>query len=187
MLSLALIAACALLVTRRDIEHGFIFWAVSLLLASCIIVLIFLFNKDLSNAIVNLFGLRRILNTLKLNVIAKRAYDAMHAYAGHKEKVFQAFGISLISHFIAFASVYYLGISLSVNIPFAKILLLMPIIMVLCMLPVTMNGLGLREWAFVLFFQSTIGNAAALSLSLLYLSMFLLISILGGTVYLLRR
>jgi hypothetical protein len=62
----------------------------------------------------------------------------------------------------------------------------MPIIAVLCMLPITMNGLGIREWGFVFFFNSDIGEVGAVSLSLLYLALFLLTGLIGGIVYLIR-
>ena len=101
----------------------------------------------------------------------------MHLYTLHKEKVLQAFLISLLAHFANFTAVFLLSKSLNVTIPIAQIFLVMPIITVICMLPVTMNGLGLREWAFVLFYRSAIGNAAALSLSLLFLSKLNVISI----------
>ena len=89
--------------------------------------------------------------------------------------------------YLAFFSIYLLSVSLSTHISFGKILLVMPVIFVLCMIPVTMNGLGLREWAFVLFLGPNVGEAAAFSLSLLYLAMFLLISLIGGIVYLFWR
>ena len=158
-----------------------------MLLALCIFSLILLFNKEGSRSLGKRFGIPRLLRLLKIENAVKKTYQAMHLYAQHREKVFQAFLISLVAHFATFIAVFLLSKSLNATIPITKIFLVMPIITVICMLPVTMNGLGLREWAFVLFYRSDIGNAAALSLSLLFLSMFLIISVFGGIAYLLRR
>ncbi|MBN3038812.1 MAG: flippase-like domain-containing protein [Candidatus Omnitrophica bacterium] len=187
MFSLSLIAGLALIIGRKSIEQRFIFWAVGLFLLVCLATFILLFNKKLSGKIIKIFGLVRISQMLKIEAAANRAYQAVNIYENHKDKVLRSFLISVTAHFITFSSVYILAHSLSVYVPFSKVLLMMPIIIVLCMLPVTMNGLGLREWAFVLFFRSSMGSAAALSLSLLYLSMFLVISVFGGLAYLFRR
>ena len=185
--SLTLIASIAMLIMRRDIEHPFIFWAVAALLLGCIVFVLALLNKRVLKKVANSLGLGRLLRLLKVEALIKRAYGAMGVYTTHKKAISKALGLSLFTHFTAFFCVYLLVVSLGAYVPFVKIFLIMPVIIVLCMLPVTMNGLGLREWAFVLFFSPNIGDAAALSLSLLYLAMFLLTSLIGGIIYLFRR
>ncbi|MBU3933942.1 MAG: flippase-like domain-containing protein [Candidatus Omnitrophica bacterium] len=187
MFSLILIASIALLIMRKDIEHKFIFWALGLLLLFCIIFTLLLINKKLLKRIGGSLGLLRLLRSLKLDSLAQKAYVSVNVYTNHKKKLLQMLILSIAAQFIAFFAIYILSNSLSVYIPFGKILLVMPIIAALCMLPVTMNGLGLREWAFVFFFSPNVGEAAALSLSLLYLAMFLLTSLIGGIIYLFWR
>lgn len=185
--SLALIASIALVIGRQDIEHKFIFWTIGLLLVACIISALCLMNKKLLKKISSSLGILHLLRILRLDSLFKRAYEAISIYINYKKTIFQLFALSLGSQFIAFFSMYILANSLSLYIPFERIILVMPIIIVLCMLPLTMNGLGLREWAFVFFFSSNVGEAAALSFSLLYLAMFLLTSLLGGIIYLFWR
>jgi len=187
MLSLVLLASLALAIMRGDVEDKFIFWGIIALLLFSIISVLLLSNEKLLKKIVSCLRLTHLLRVLKLDSLVKKTYDTMNVYAGHKEKLLQTVTLSLIAQFIGFSSIFILSKSLAVDIPFGKILLVVPVAFTLCMLPVTMNGLGLREWTFVLFFRSTIGNAAALSLSLLYLAMFLLISLIGGIIYLFRR
>ncbi|MFH1045964.1 MAG: lysylphosphatidylglycerol synthase transmembrane domain-containing protein [Candidatus Omnitrophota bacterium] len=186
-LSLALIAASALVATHKEIEYPFIFWAVGFLLFISLVVITFLLNKRLSQQISNRFGLKHLLRILKIDALAKKAYEAMHIYAHYKRQMLMAFLISLAAHFITFTSVLFLALSLGAHTPYVKILLAVPVISILCMLPITLNGLGLREWAFVFFFRTDIGEPAALSLSLLLLSLFLLVSVFGGIVYLLKK
>ena len=63
-----------------------------------------------------------------------------------------------------------------------KILLIMPIIYIASMLP-SVNGLGVREGAFLILFRPIIGAEKAFALSLLWLFLYLLFSIFGGFVY----
>ena len=187
MFSLILIASIALLIMRKDIEHKFIFWAFGFLFLFCIVFILLLINKKLLKRIGGSLGLLRLLRTLKLDSLAKEAIASLNSYTNHKKKILQMLILSIIAQLISFFAIYILSNSLSVYIPFGKILLVMPIIAALCMLPVTMNGLGLREWGFVFFFSPNVGEAAALSFSLLYLAMFLLASLIGGIIYLFWR
>ena len=187
MFSLILIAGIALSIMRKDIEHKFIFWALGLLFLLCIVFILLLINKKLLKKVGSSLGFLRLLRALKLDSLAQKAYTSVNTYRNHKKKILQMLIFSIAAQFIAFSAVYILSNSLSVYIPFGKILLVMPIIAALCMLPLTLNGLGLREWAFVFFFSPNVGEAAALSFSLLYLAMFLSASLIGGVIYLFWR
>ena len=184
MFSLVLIASVALVIMRRDIQQRLIFLVVGLLFLFCIISALLFLNKELLKKLGSCFGLARLLQALKLDSLFKKAYNAVNIYREHKAKVVQIFTLSLTAQFISFFNIYLLSVSLGVHIPFGKILLIMPIIAVLLMLPISFNGLGLREWAFIFFFSPNMGDAAAFSLSLLFFAMYLLTSLIGGATYL---
>ncbi len=187
LFSLILIASIAALIMRKEIEHRFIIWLVGVLLLFCIIFILFLFNKGLLKEISSSLGLMRLLHLLKLDSLVKRAYEAMNIYADHKLKILQAFVLSATAQFFGFFAVYLLSISLKVDIHLGEVFLIMPIIGVLCALPITMGGLGLREGAFVFFFSPKMGDTVALSLSLLYLALYLSSSLIGGIIYIFWR
>ncbi|MCQ9208673.1 MAG: flippase-like domain-containing protein, partial [Omnitrophica bacterium] len=187
MLSLIFIASVALIITGEDIKHRFIFWTIGLLLLFCLVGILVLLNKKLLKKISTSLGLVRLLSLLKLDSLTQKAYDAMNIYTNHKRKIFKMFVLSVVAQVVSFCTVYLLAISLGVHIPFIKIMLIMPIIAILLMLPITFNGLGLREWSFVFFFSPNIGDVAALSLSLLFFAIYLLVSAIGGILYLFRR
>ena len=187
MFSLILIATIVVVIMRKNIEQQFIFWVIGFLLLSCTVLISFLFNKKLLKKISNFLRITHLLQVLRLGPLIKKTYNVLNLYTNHKRKVLQTLALSLIAQFVAFGTVYLLAISLGVYIPFGKILLIMPIIAILLMLPITFNGLGLREWSFVFFFSTDMGDAAALSLSLLFFAMYLLVSLSGGIIYLFRR
>lgn len=186
LFSVALIASITLVIMRKNIEHKFIIWVITFLLFSCVSFAFVIFQKKLLKRIGEAIGITRLLQTLKLELPAKKVYQALNIYIYHKKAIVKSIILSLAGQFVGFLSVFLLAKSLSVYLPLEKILLVMPVIFILCMLPITMNGLGLREWAFNFFFSPDIGNSAALSLSLLYLAMFLLTSLIGGIIYLFR-
>ena len=187
MFSVVLIANIALLMMRGEIEHGFIIWVILSLLVFCVIFALSLFQQKLLQRIAHGTGASRILQAIKLESPVKRAYQTLKGHANNKGLILKTLALSLSAQLICFYAVYLLSQSLSAYIPFAKITLLMPIIIVLCILPVSMNGLGLREWSFVFFFSPYVGEPAALSLALLYLAMFLFTSLMGGIIYLFWR
>ena len=103
-----------------------------------------------------------------------------------------SFGIHLISFFLFFLFSRALGFSIT----YANTLIFLPVLLVLMMLPVTVNGHGLRELVLIYYFHalrivpaSGIGAGAAevvVSLSILMVANELLWSLPGGIVYLAR-
>lgn len=187
LFSFTIMASIALVIMRREIEHMFIVWAIILLLLSCVLFALSIFQKNLLNKIGRALGIARLLQTIKLDSAVKKTYRSLALYVNRKGLIFKTLILSMLAQFATFAAIFFLSKSLSAYLPFGKIFLVMPIVFVLCMLPVTMNGLGLREWSFVFFFSVNMGKAAAFSLSLLYLAMFLLASLVGGVIYLFWR
>ena len=103
-----------------------------------------------------------------------------------------SFAIHLFSFFLFFLFSHALGFSIS----YADTLIILPVLLVLMMLPVTVNGHGLRELVLIYYFHalrivpaSGIGAGAAevvVSLSILMVANELLWSLPGGIVYLAR-
>lgn len=187
MFSLLTLSSAALFFIGKDARHSFVVWVDITLLLGCIAVMITLIYRPLAKRFLSSLGIFRLLQHLRIDSAAKKLYAAISVYQNQKGKLLQMFSLSLVAQFVSFITVYLLAVSFSVSIPFERVVLAMPLIAVLCMLPVTMNGLGLREWGFVFFFSPGIGNAAAFSLSLLYLGVSLLTSIVGGVIYLFWR
>lgn len=76
------------------------------------------------------------------------------------------------------------GLALHLEIPIAFYFLLIPLVAVATMIPVSLNGLGVREGAFVFFLaQVGVPEAQALSLALLWLAILIASSLIGGLVW----
>jgi len=78
------------------------------------------------------------------------------------------------------------GWALHVEIPLTFYFILIPLIAVATMIPISLNGLGVREGAFVFFLaQVGVPEAQALSMALAWLIVLIASSVVGGGVWLL--
>jgi len=89
--------------------------------------------------------------------------------------------LSLVSQLLIVVTYYLISLSLGVNLSFLDYVLVVPVIALVSSLPITVGGLGLREGALV-FLLGTIGVSTALgvSISLLYLSVLIFVTLPGG-------
>lgn len=112
----------------------------------------------------------------------KKAYNAIHVYRHHTRLMLESIVISVISQVLFFVSYGVLALSIGARIPPGEILLRMPLISAMSMLP-SINGLGLREGSTVFLFGPLIGKESAFVVSILWLAILLLASIVGGLIY----
>ena len=70
------------------------------------------------------------------------------------------------------------------DVPFGIVLVAAPFVTLAALLPVTLNGIGLREFAYVLLFAgSGIANETAVIVSLLQFSLIALMSTVGFVIH----
>ncbi len=112
----------------------------------------------------------------------KRAYNAVYSYKHHKVLIAQSLVISVVSQIVFFISIGILVYAIGGKINMMDILLRMPIISTLSLLP-SLNGLGVREGSTVLLFSPLIGREGAFAISVLWLLVLLITSIIGGAIY----
>jgi uncharacterized membrane protein YbhN (UPF0104 family) len=77
-----------------------------------------------------------------------------------------------------------LGEALGIDLPLTMYFAVMPVILLIMQVPITINGLGTTQVAFVtLFAASGIGAAPATALSILFLVLGVVGSLPGGVLY----
>ena len=78
--------------------------------------------------------------------------------------------------------------SFGIEVSFLHLLVIITLISVITMIPVSLNGLGVREASYVLFFQSIgVPEGISLSVSLLFFFLVTISSLIGGLFWLLER
>ena len=122
-------------------------------------------------------------NASRFSIAINRLYRIVHDYRNRKTVVAKAFLLSFAAQCLYFLMVYLFFLALGVKISTASIFLIMPVVLFVGMMP-SLGGLGFREGAIVILFAPLAGKENAFTVSLLLLASLLLVSILGGMIYL---
>jgi uncharacterized membrane protein YbhN (UPF0104 family) len=81
--------------------------------------------------------------------------------------------------------VWLVGLAIDAPVPAAYYWILVPMVTLLTLLPISLNGMGVREGGMVLFLAPlAVGEGTALSLAFLWFAVFTAASLCGGAVYL---
>ncbi len=182
LFSMIFMATIGLTLLWGEIDQRIKATVVSLFTLSAFLLL-FLFSRRMAKSIRFLFApLRRTGLDQKI----EKLYLSLHLIMQNKKLLWKSLALSVTSHCIVIYSCSLLIRGLSSMVPLARLCLMIPLISTVSMLP-SVNGLGIREGAFVYFLSGAIGRGAALALSILWLGIMGIQSFIGALVYLLRR
>jgi uncharacterized protein (TIRG00374 family) len=114
----------------------------------------------------------------------QKFHNSINAYRKKKLTLAIALFWSLIFMLLAIANVYASASAFYQPISWVDISIIVPVILVVAMFPITINGFGIQEWAYVFLF-TMIGLPASVGLStiLLIRGKDILLAIIGGLVY----
>ncbi len=114
----------------------------------------------------------------------RKFYRAFKIYKNKKRILLIGIGYSVLVQTIIIIINYLIARGLSNSIPIFALITYIPIITVISLIPLTINGLGLREAAYVYFLSSTgINEGQAMSLSLVFFFSSVITSCIGGIVF----
>jgi glycosyltransferase 2 family protein len=83
---------------------------------------------------------------------------------------------------------FLIGKALHLNIKFIDYLVFIPIVMIIQLIPITINGLGLREGAYIEIFEFYgIAPESAFSFALIDVAFMLIIGVIGAIIYVTRK
>lgn len=135
--------------------------------------------------------LTRLLHRLKLSRVAAkidRISKAFQIMGRSRAALIWSLGISFINQIIVISTTWVLALGLRLDVPFAYFFVFVPVITLISMIPISLNGMGLREYAFMSLFQSIgVPAASCIALGLLSSIMIVLSSLPGGIVYIFFR
>jgi uncharacterized protein (TIRG00374 family) len=141
-----------------------------------------MFERRLTTPLVNrLFG----LGNFPFKAKAMRLYESMRANSTRATA--KAMGIGLLFNLLLIAVNFLVAQALGQHIALGYFFLYVPIISTLLLLPISMNGLGVREWAYVLLFGSIgVLNVTAAAMSLAFWAITVSAGLVGGVLYALQ-
>jgi glycosyltransferase 2 family protein len=109
---------------------------------------------------------------------------AVRRYAGHRGALVRVLLLSLAVQALRVVQCWTLARALHVDLSLLTCFALVPIILVIMQLPITVNGFGTTQWAFVTLFGPVgVDAPAAFAISLLFLALGVIGSLPGGLLY----
>lgn len=125
------------------------------------------------------------IKLLDLGNSIKEFYRALTIYKNKRKTIIIGIGYSVLVQVFIILINYFIAKGLSLTIPIFALITYIPIITVISLIPITINGLGLREAAYVYFFcLLNITEGKAMSLSLVFFITSVIASCFGGIVFL---
>jgi uncharacterized membrane protein YbhN (UPF0104 family) len=109
--------------------------------------------------------------------------------AGNKVLFMQVFGAAVLVQLLNCLIYWQAGLAVGVNLPLLAWINFVPVVLAANILPVTIAGLGVREYLVVLFLgvANGIGEAQAMAASLVVFGLMVVASACGGLVFLVYR
>jgi uncharacterized membrane protein YbhN (UPF0104 family) len=118
----------------------------------------------------------------------RRLREAVLIYLDHPHLLVYGSALSVVVQAANVIVVWLAGQALGLSVPAAYYWILVPMVTLLTLLPISLNGMGIREGGTILFLAPLgIDETAALSLAFLWFAVFTAVSLLGGSVYLFGR
>jgi uncharacterized membrane protein YbhN (UPF0104 family) len=131
--------------------------------------------------------LRRVLPADGHPIVVKLRVAA-RSYQAHWQAIPQAVLLSFLIHFVQAWIHMLLGRAIHINIPYSFCIILYPLVGTFSALPVSLNGLGLREGGYLFLFQFIgVGSEKGVAFGLLLFVIVALDSLIGGLVFLVQK
>lgn len=115
-------------------------------------------------------------------------YYSLYGMKSRKGLLTAVLAASLVYQGLQVLTVYVLALSLGIEVPVVYYFLFIPVVLAVSMVPISLNGLGIREATWVLLFsQVGVPAAEALSMSILSFLVMTVVSLAGGVFYFFDR
>jgi uncharacterized protein (TIRG00374 family) len=178
-----LIPSITLMFTMQHIDNPIVPIMVYSLLMFSLLFFFIIFNRTLARQFRFIEG---FLNRFGIGTKIREIYEGLHDFRNHRSIVWWAMALSVVGQSISIIVLYMLAVALGAQTKLYYFFLLVPVVHLVSMLP-SLNGLGIREGAYIYFLKPYIGREYAAAIGILWLGLLLLLSLIGGIIYLVRQ
>jgi uncharacterized protein (TIRG00374 family) len=124
----------------------------------------------------------------KLQNILEKIITAFWGFKGKRKALLQALGLSLILQANVVTYYFLIALALDFHIAYFNFFLVVPLAIFVMMMPISINGIGLRENIFFFFLGAfAIAKTEAIAFAWIEYGILLLQGVLGGIIYALRK
>lgn len=178
-----LIPSATLLFHLRNIGNPLVPVMVYSLLAVSSACFFFIFSRRVAR---RFRFVESLLGRVGLAKKARELYEGLHDFKNHKGAIVGAMLLSVVGQGISILVLYLMAVAMGAKVSPVYFFLLVPVVHLVSMLP-SLNGLGIREGAYTYFLAPYMGREYAFALGILWLGLLILLSIIGGVIYLIRH
>lgn len=175
------IAMFGLFFISRDIKNTSITWYVSILFILSVMAAFFIFTRK-KTWLQHAQSKKNLMKNVKEKIL--KLLNAVILYKDKPLLLIKVFILSLALQIATIFSIYLFILSVGGGVPLFRLFLIIPLVWAISMLP-SLNGLGVREGAFVYFLKNYIGTEKAFSVSILWLGLIMLFGLAGGILHVL--
>jgi uncharacterized protein (TIRG00374 family) len=185
MFVLLLVGMIAAIASRSYLPAGVLLYCIEAVFVTAVLISLFLMSEYLAGRLSALaLYIGRVVGLGKLGEGVARVLDGMSEVRSRTDIIIQTLGISLLMRVAWTAGFVVTALAMNLGLGVVLIFAFIAIVDLIRMLPITPNGLGLREGAMVLLLgQVGIAHERALMFSLLSFAPLLLLAIVGGVIY----
>jgi len=165
---------------RPEVVAG-VLAALGVTAAGCAAVAAMVFSTRVATALI---ALVRRLPWARVHSAGAALVGAVQRYATHHRLLGAVTLASVGVQVLRVLQAWCLGLGLGIDAPLATYFAFIPIILLVMLLPITVNGLGTSQAAFVLFFQTAgVPKPAAFALSVLFVALGIVGNLPGGVLW----
>jgi|SRR5690348_12274963 glycosyltransferase 2 family protein len=116
----------------------------------------------------------------------QRFYEALHGYREHRVTLAAVCGLALIVQIARVGTIWMLVQALNLDVPLTEIYATGPVLFAALILPVSLNGIGVREAVFVSFLRDSTTPEQAIALGVLFFAVGAATALVGAAILALR-
>jgi hypothetical protein len=178
--SILLMAAVGLVLVRDLASNWTIVTALAAAAASCAVTLLVVFSPGAARVVgAALARLPAALHTPTVGVL-----ESVRRYAAHRTRLAHVLAGSIAVQVLRIVQAYFLGAGLGIAAPLSAYFAFVPLILLVMLLPITFNGIGTSQAAFVWFFtRAGVSAASAFALSVLFVALGVVGNLPGAVLY----
>ena len=179
--SLLVMALVGLMLARGGAATRAILWALVAAGALCVATMLLIFSRWTARLAARYI---EIVPSAKIKDLGHRVLESIQKYSAYPRELIVVLLASVGVQILRIVQAYYLGLGLGIAAPLAVYLVYIPLILLVMLLPVTFNGIGTSQAAFVWSFaQAGVDAAPAFALSVLFVALGIVGNLPGGFLY----
>ena len=180
VVSILIVAIAGAVLARDLIDIRALFPAFALLIVLCAVALAVVFSPRAAAAAARLLAIFP-----RGRQIGSKLVTAIQRYASLHLPMSNVLLCSIAVQVLRVLQTYCLGLALGIAVPLGVYFALVPIVLLIVLMPITINGIGTTQAGFVwLFGRAGVGSGPAFALSILFLGIAVVGNLPGGFLYL---